>query len=32
MTDAIVTPTPRRKPKPEIDTIGGRKLKPSTPR
>ncbi|HAU22464.1 MAG TPA: cystathionine gamma-synthase family protein [Erythrobacter sp.] len=33
MTDAIDatdTPTPRRKPKPEKTTIGGRELKPST--
>jgi methionine-gamma-lyase len=30
MTDAITTPTPRRNPKPRIDTIGGRALKPST--
>lgn len=29
-TDAVTTPTPRRKPKPEITTIGGRPLKPST--
>lgn len=29
-TDAVTTPTPRRKPKPEITTIGGRQLKPST--
>ena len=27
---AVDTPTPRRKPKPEIKTIGGRELKPST--
>lgn len=34
MTDTpikpIATPTPRRKPKPEIGTLGGRKLKPAT--
>ncbi|MCP5391192.1 MAG: PLP-dependent transferase, partial [Sphingomonadaceae bacterium] len=33
MTDAIDsvdTPTPRRNPKPEAKTIGGRELKPST--
>ena len=29
-TDAVTTPTPRRKPKPEITTIAGRPLKPST--
>ncbi len=29
-TDAVTTPTPRRKPKPEITTIRGRPLKPST--
>jgi len=29
-TDAIDGPTPRRKPKPAIDEIGGRKLKPAT--
>ncbi len=29
-TDAVTTPTPRRKPKPEVTTIGGRPLKPST--
>ncbi len=29
-TDAVETPTPRRKPKPEITTIAGRPLKPST--
>ena len=29
-TDAVTTPTPRRKPKPEITTISGRPLKPST--
>ncbi|MEL6486444.1 MAG: cystathionine gamma-synthase family protein, partial [Pseudomonadota bacterium] len=28
--DATTTPTPRRKPKPEKTTIGGRALKPST--
>ncbi|MFN2098770.1 cystathionine gamma-synthase family protein [Altererythrobacter sp. MF3-039] len=28
--DAIDTPTPRRKPKPEVTTLGGRELKPST--
>ncbi|TRD11907.1 cystathionine gamma-synthase family protein [Erythrobacter insulae] len=28
--DAIETPTPRRKPKPEKTSIGGRELKPST--
>ena len=27
---AVTTPTPRRKPKPEVTTIGGRELKPST--
>ena len=27
---AVDTPTPRRKPKPEVTTIGGRELKPST--
>ncbi len=27
---AVDTPTPRRKPKPEVNTIGGRELKPST--
>ena len=33
MTDAIdasETPTPRRKPKPEVTTIGGREMKPTT--
>lgn len=34
MTDTpikpIATPTPRRKPKPEVGTLGGRKLKPAT--
>lgn len=34
MTDTpikpIATPTPRRKPKPEVGKLGGRKLKPST--
>jgi methionine-gamma-lyase len=30
MSDPIVPPTPRRKPKPEITTLGGRELKPST--
>lgn len=33
MTDAVDaadTPTPRRKPKPEVTTIGGRRMKPST--
>ena len=30
MTDAITTPTPRRKPKPEITRVSGRELKPST--
>ncbi|WP_126171937.1 cystathionine gamma-synthase family protein [Altericroceibacterium xinjiangense] len=30
MTDPIDTPTPRRKPKPEVTTLGGRELKPST--
>lgn len=29
-TDAVDKPTPRRKPKPAIETIGGRKLKPAT--
>lgn len=29
-TDAVETPTPRRNPKPEAKTIGGRELKPST--
>ncbi|MCP5397063.1 MAG: cystathionine gamma-synthase family protein [Sphingomonadaceae bacterium] len=29
-TDAVETPTPRRKPKPEVTTIAGRPLKPST--
>ncbi|WP_435416995.1 cystathionine gamma-synthase family protein [Parerythrobacter aurantius] len=29
-TDAVDTPTPRRKPKQPIKTIGGRELKPST--
>ena len=28
--EAIVPPTPRRKPKPEVTTIGGRPLKPAT--
>jgi methionine-gamma-lyase len=30
MSDPIAPPTPRRKPKPEVKTIGGRALKPST--
>ena len=33
MTDAVdaaETPTPRRKPKPEVTTIGGRQMKPAT--
>ncbi|GGC31548.1 methionine gamma-lyase [Novosphingobium marinum] len=30
MSDPIDTPTPRRKPKPEVTTLGGRELKPST--
>lgn len=30
MADPIDTPTPRRNPKPEVTTIGGRALKPST--
>jgi methionine-gamma-lyase len=30
MTDPIIAPTPRRKPKPKVDTVGGRQLKPST--
>ena len=33
MTDAVDaddTPTPRRKPKPEVATLGGREMKPST--
>ena len=33
MTDAVDaddTPTPRRKPKPEVTTLGGREMKPST--
>ncbi|MEM1132366.1 MAG: cystathionine gamma-synthase family protein [Pseudomonadota bacterium] len=30
MTDAIDTPTPRRKPKPAIEEIAGSKLKPAT--
>ncbi|MGZ3267032.1 MAG: cystathionine gamma-synthase family protein [Croceibacterium sp.] len=30
MSDPIIPPTPRRKPKPEVTTIGGRALKPST--
>jgi methionine-gamma-lyase len=30
MSDPIDRPTPRRKPKPEVTTIGGRELKPST--
>ncbi|MEO1046355.1 MAG: cystathionine gamma-synthase family protein [Pseudomonadota bacterium] len=30
MTDSIETPTPRRKPKPAIEEIAGRKLKPAT--
>jgi len=30
MSKPITTPTPRRKPKPEVTTIGGRELKPST--
>ena len=29
-TPPIVPPTPRRKPKPEVTTLGGRELKPST--
>jgi len=29
-TDSVDKPTPRRKPKPTIETIGGRKLKPAT--
>ena len=29
-TDAVDTPTPRRKPKPKAKSIGGRELKPST--
>ncbi|MDN3646302.1 cystathionine gamma-synthase family protein [Pontixanthobacter aestiaquae] len=29
-TDAVDTPTPRRNPKPEAKTIGGREMKPST--
>ena len=28
--DAVETPTPRRKPKPEVTKIDGRKMKPST--
>ena len=30
MSDPIDRPTPRRKPKPEVTSIGGRELKPST--
>jgi methionine-gamma-lyase len=30
MSDPIDSPTPRRKPKPEVRTIGGRRLSPST--
>ncbi|MEO6040525.1 MAG: cystathionine gamma-synthase family protein [Croceibacterium sp.] len=30
MPDPIDRPTPRRKPKPEVHTVGGRRLKPST--
>jgi len=30
MTDAITPPTPRRKPKPEVTTVGGRELRPAT--
>ena len=31
MTDAVLPPaTPRRKPKPSVETIGNRKLNPST--
>ena len=29
-TDSVEQPTPRRKPKPAIEEIGGRKLKPAT--
>ena len=30
MSDPVELPTPRRKPKREVTTIGGRTLKPST--
>ena len=30
MSEPVIPPTPRRKPKPEVKTIGGRALKPST--
>ena len=29
MSEPVIPPTPRRKPKPEVTTIGGRALKPS---
>ena len=30
MSEPVIPPTPRRKPKPEVKTVGGRTLKPST--